>query len=448
MQSDYKSASEVAQGDTWIKALSLFMRRRNALSEFIGPESEELFLTEGTFKEILREPNQEPGISRTMTSGLGATYALPNQTQGQLHKKGCKKVKIKESLSWFNLSRYSREPSPETLEFVSELQNTEELSDLIQRFGGFWMWVLRTISGDELRARGVKDSLMFGTYEFFYLNESIYERMAAADVSAAEVTSIFVDAMEKCPCIGFEKCVFCEQIFIPTGWSYVNLKLGQRVCALCAQLASDGRQAFPWLEMSNEAIKEEIAFGLSLQRDLHRNGTLTFKEAPQYDSEIAFRTLRLYSLPDEDFVKGFLTVALRPKEPQVRLVYGYWEQWLREIHGAKRNSTTGVDGHSCNSLGEKRICDYLFQQGIEHRREPKYSELVDDQWEALVRHFKGDFEVDGVIYEYAGMDSDVEYDKKMLVKLNYAERLGIKVVVIKPGDLEKLQDIFDHQPEK
>jgi hypothetical protein len=71
---------------------------------------------------------------------------------------------------------------------------------------------------------------------------------------------------------------------------------------------------------------------------------------------------------------------------------------------------------------------------------------VDDQWEALVRHFKGDFEVDGVIYEYAGMDGDVQYDKKMLVKLSYAERLGIKVVVLKPGDLEKLQEIFDHQP--
>jgi hypothetical protein len=442
MKSGNRSASELLQGETWIRAHSLFMRRREALSEFIGAESERLFLTEGTFTEISSEPAKEPTISRKLASGLVARYQFPDHTMGQLHKKGCEKEKVKEAQVWFNLTRYSRAPSQETLEFVQELQATEELSDLIKRFGGFWLWILRSLSADALRARGMNKSLMFGTFEFLYLNESIYERMAVADVSVPEVTALFVDAMDECPCIGRQNCLFCGNMFIPTAWSFVDLRLGQRACVLCAQIASDGQQSLPWLGMPKGEISDEISFGLSLQRKLHQDGTLTFSEAPQYDSEIAFRKLRQHALSDEDFVKAFLTVALRPKEPQVRLVFGYWEHWLREIHGERKIGLAGLDGHACNSHGEKAICDYLFQHGIEHRREPKYSELVHDQSAALVRHFKGDFEIDGVVYEYAGMDGSVDYDKKLLVKLTYAEQLGLKVVVIKPGDLEKLNDIF------
>lgn len=442
MKSGYRYASDLLQGETWIRAHSLFMRRRNFLSEFIGAEVEKLFLVEGTFTEISKEPAREPNISRRLSSGLVAKYALPNQTVGQLHKEGCEKEKVEESQSSFHLTRYSRAPSEATLEFVHELQSSEKLSDLIKRFGGFWMWILRSLSADALRARGMNASLMFGTFEFLSLDGSIYERMAKAKVSVPEVTALFVDGMEECPCIGRMNCLFCGKVFIPTGWSFVDLRLGQRVCGLCAQLASDGQQSLPWLGMPNGEISDEISFGLSLQRKLHQDGTLTFSEAPQHDSEIALRKLRLHALPDEDFVKAFLTVALRPKEPQVRLVFGYWEQWLREINGERSVGLAGLDGHACNSQGEKSICDFLFQRGIEHRREPKYSDLVPHQSAALVRHFKGDFEIAGVVYEYAGMDGNVDYDTKLSVKLNCAEQTGLKVVVIKPADLEKLSVIF------
>lgn len=444
-------------------ALSIFMRRRNKLAIFCTSEIEAKFLVEGCVQEISGQVMREPSISRKLANGQTVSYSLPNQTKVQLHKKGCQKLQIenrrqqnpqrsesfdfviqktKYKIEFEDTNSRVFESSLQTTAFVRELQANQTLSDLIQSHGGFWMQVLTLLSENKLHKRGQTSLNIPGSFEFSFLDDTIHERMAKAKVSTVEVTDLLQDSLEECPCFGLEKCMFCENQFIPTGWSYVDLRLGKRVCILCAQLAADGRQLLPWLEMSKEQISEEIAFGLDLQSNLMKIGTLNFDQAPQHDSRIAFQKLRLHSLSDEDFVKNFLTVALRPKEQQVRLIFGYWEQWLHSIGLGNGHKILGLDGHSCNSSGEKAICDYLYQNGIPHRREPKYSEYVAKEWESLVRHFKGDFEVDGVIYEYAGMQGEVDYEYRLITKVREASNLGLKVVVIRPGDLNILNEFF------
>jgi hypothetical protein len=266
--------------------------------------------------------------------------------------------------------------------------------------------------------------------------------MAESKVSPQQAIAVFVEKLEECPCIGPQECLFCERTFIPSAWAYADLKLGRRVCSLCASVAADGRQSLLWLDKDRETITSEIDFGLSMQEKLHETGILNFQGAPQRDSETAFVKLRLHSLDDEGFVKGFLTIALRPKESQVRAVHGYWEQWLGESTGSNQKSLFGRDGHACNSLGEKEICDFLNEMKIEHSREPKYADLSAKEDEALVRYFKGDFRVNDVIYEYAGMEGSKDYDQRLAAKQKSAEDIGLQVVVIRPSDLGRLPEIF------
>ena len=214
------------------------------------------------------------------------------------------------------------------------------------------------------------------------------------------------------------------------------------MCSLCASIAADGRQNFLWHNIDPESISSEINFGLSMQEKLHKSGDLDFLGAPQRDSQDAFFKLRLHSLQNDDFIKGFLTIAVRPKESQVRKVHGYWEQWLSRYKGLNQKALIGDDGHACNSLGEQTICNFLHANGIEHLREPKYSDLANSDDEALVRYFKGDFRVKDVIFEYAGLEGSTDYDQKLAAKLNAANNLGLKTVVIRPSDLNRLPEVF------
>ena len=463
---NFKSAAALIEGEPWNEALCQFNERRQKLSEFLGVEREQKLLREGTLSEISDQPFREPKVGGLLPSGRQVLYQLPNQSDSQLHTKTCKNPKLtrsREFESGFSMPlsvdveisksvrgilTISGASDENPLKFANELKSCRELNSIIERHGGFWFAVLGVLSEELIRACGETGPLIAGSYEFQYLNSEIQARMAREGVKAIQVADCIMEERLECPCVGIQQCLFCSQHFIPSTWSYVQLRLGARVCSLCAKIAADGIEPFPWLEMSKTDVAQQIDFGLRLQQNLHNQGILNFSEAPQRDSEIAFKKLRLHSLSDEDFVQAFLTVALRPKEVQVRLVFGFWEQMLYEYFGSSITSHVGLDGHACRSAGEKKVCDFLSQLGIEHAREPRYSEHVDPEWEPLVRHFKGDFEVGGVIYEYAGMTGDAAYDKKLQIKLNEAKNVGVRVVVIYPGDLSNLLDVFKPQGEQ
>jgi len=72
----------------------------------------------------------------------------------------------------------------------------------------------------------------------------------------------------------------------------------------------------------------------------------------------------------------------KPSAKRVKEIFGSWLKALIEagvlIDGARETprgtQTIALDGHTCLSLREKTIDDYLHRRGIEHHREPKYPE--------------------------------------------------------------------------
>ena len=83
------------------------------------------------------------------------------------------------------------------------------------------------------------------------------------------------------------------------------------------------------------------------------------------------------------------------------------------------------DGHTCYSLAEKTIDDFLYDHGITHTKEPIYPGSK----------YRADFEVKGSFIEYFGLAGETSYEQRIQTKETIAEELGITLVAIYPKDL-------------
>lgn len=92
---------------------------------------------------------------------------------------------------------------------------------------------------------------------------------------------------------------------------------------------------------------------------------------------------------------------------------------------ARGTQCLAADGHLCLSIGEKMIDDWLSAHGIPHDREPPWPE----------GRMRGDFLVGKTFIEYFGLLGDPDYDAKILLKKNMAQRHGIRLISIYPGDI-------------
>lgn len=83
------------------------------------------------------------------------------------------------------------------------------------------------------------------------------------------------------------------------------------------------------------------------------------------------------------------------------------------------------DGHTCLSLTEKTIDDFLCDHGIPHTKEPSYPGSK----------YRADFEVKGSFIEYFGLAGEPSYDQRIKDKKALAKDAGINLVSIYPKDL-------------
>ena len=91
------------------------------------------------------------------------------------------------------------------------------------------------------------------------------------------------------------------------------------------------------------------------------------------------------------------------------------------------------DGDSCFSLAERAIDDWLYKNGIAHKKEVKYpnSDMRCD-WEV-------NKEGERVFIEYFGLMNIAAYKEKAMQKKRIAEENKIKLIGIMPGcDWESL----------
>ncbi|TQS88591.1 hypothetical protein EU811_20805 [Arthrobacter sp. TS-15] len=98
------------------------------------------------------------------------------------------------------------------------------------------------------------------------------------------------------------------------------------------------------------------------------------------------------------------------------------------------------DGHRCLSMGEKAVCDFMHQFGIEHEREPTYP--MDPVLNPLGRRRADWILADGTFVELWGLPNNPAYAAKMQEKRQLAERQGLALVELTERDLPTLPLAF------
>jgi len=109
------------------------------------------------------------------------------------------------------------------------------------------------------------------------------------------------------------------------------------------------------------------------------------------------------------------------------------------IRGINGTRILAKDGHECNSIAEVEIDNWLFQNGIEHEKEPLYPQ--DNELNPKGR-YRGDFRIGRTIVEYAGLMTKAEYRDKMAKKEKLARKKGIFLIVLTAKQLHQLDEIF------
>lgn len=139
---------------------------------------------------------------------------------------------------------------------------------------------------------------------------------------------------------------------------------------------------------------------------------------------------------DLPFEKRLELLHLLKNKPSVKRVKGTFGSWLKALIEAgvladgtretpRGTQTIALDGHTCLSLGEKTIDDYLYRRGIVHLREPKYPQS----------NYRADFQVGEVFIEYFGLAGESAYDLRAKEKMRLCKEQGIKLIALYPKDL-------------
>lgn len=238
-----------------------------------------------------------------------------------------------------------------------------------------------------------------------------------------------------------KRCRYCHEYFIPLKdldglkerifQNYTHIKTLNEV-----NFCRDHVFPTPWLpgrqywyagyfaevkERMIKTLKELVdIIGFIPPRNCHDIGYLGGLEPDKFDKAI----LILNEMPPFDLYYSYKA-------------FGSWFDLLSEAELLKDGilktdrgyKCKAQDGHSCNSLAEKTIDDWLYKHGIEHEKEPKYPGRG---------NFRGDWRVGDYFIEYWGLKGDKDYDNKIYLKREIAKENKIKLIEINPNDINKL----------
>lgn len=94
------------------------------------------------------------------------------------------------------------------------------------------------------------------------------------------------------------------------------------------------------------------------------------------------------------------------------------------------------DGHTCDSLAEKMIDDFLFEHHVKHERSAPYPNY---------NRFKTDFVINGIFIEYFGRVGLRDYDEIIMRKKVLCQKANIRLIELYPTDIlekKKLPDLL------
>jgi len=246
-------------------------------------------------------------------------------------------------------------------------------------------------------------------------------------------------------CIHFDDnvCILCEKKVKPDLARNLSLNVPNEVCAWCLKVID-----YNFEPLFNEGKSENEVVSEAMQGFILAVAELKF---PFWRSAIAGNAL----LRNLDMRRAnpkrlrelvSITVAM-PRdlcgfESDLHFITASGLEKISYNPKARGKKSISSCGHVCLSMGERDICEHLFSQGVPHAREPHYADLTGVEGLTEFGEMRGDFLIGTTVIEFAGMTGNIEYDEKMRLKQQLAERYGIDLLVIYPSQLSKLDELF------
>jgi hypothetical protein len=228
-------------------------------------------------------------------------------------------------------------------------------------------------------------------------------------------------------------CPICDESFWPQLLEeYEIQELGEpRYCNRCCRLRKD-----IWSDdfFSIEQRREYAIAGLKIAKEL----TGTFPHS-------SFKKEIISTLDESERDLWFVAQVLLPGK-SVKELFGSWNDLLVKAGIIDDKPRTGRGGiisqsscqHLCLSIGERRICDELFRQGIEHDKEPLYPTDTELNPNGKLR---ADWKVGETFIELAGIMSDTSYAENIARKQRLAAKYNIELLIYLPAELRNVGDL-------
>lgn len=224
-------------------------------------------------------------------------------------------------------------------------------------------------------------------------------------------------------------CPFCDRIVDPNrhfGSTIVSQSYPPRWCFPCSMQSH-------WTPTRKQAID-------ALQYFVDASGFV-----PYNHSEIFRVPPGVQGAEADKIMAGRLSLPAPASLNSLGL--GPWNSYLEaagvlsgQVKTLRGVQSRALDGHWTLSLLERSIDDFMTRHGIDHVHEPHWPRHSSYNPNGRMR---ADWQLsDGTLIEAAGMMASKEYADNIARKRQMASDLEIKLVVITPGDLGRLESIF------
>jgi hypothetical protein len=270
-----------------------------------------------------------------------------------------------------------------------------------------------------------------------------YDPLERKGVISDKLLELFVEQNYKCFHYEETECVLCGSAFYPQSQhEWVGL-VPPIYCGICLEMGmSASTDFFRKLGFNSEERVENFTTGIQIYADY-----FGFIPSVSNQKRTVLSQLFVSGIDVEELNFAMKVSSLLPWKDTVSELFGSWAHLLEKSgllsarqRGRGGHQSIASDGHHCLSLGERAICEFLTKNGMNHEKEPMYPHHAVLNPNGLLR---GDFLVNGMIIEFAGMMSNSEYAERMAEKQKLAKALKIGWMKLEASSLNDLSSMLE-----
>ena len=266
------------------------------------------------------------------------------------------------------------------------------------------------------------------------------ERMA---IISKYFLKLFIEKYYKCEHFELSKCIICNSDFFPqSNNEWVN-RVPPVFCDICLTMGFSASTDF----------NKRLGFTMEERKENYREGIKIYSEyfgfipPVGYQKRKVIQQLNQSRISLDELVYAMKVSSLLPWTETVKVMFGSWAHLLEESgllserqRGFGGHQSIASDGHLCLSMGERAICEFLTKNEVKHEKEPSYPFDEKLNPNNLLR---GDFLINGLIIEFAGMMNNPDYAAKMKIKEKLAASHKIHWLKLENSKLDDLYEMLD-----